>query len=71
MAEDEPLSDPDFRAVAGIVLTIPSDRPDVLLAELKTLQGPLRFAMTRGTALKVAELIEEKAKLLTPDRSAN
>jgi hypothetical protein len=71
MAEDEPLPDPDFRAVAGIVLTIPPDRPDVLLVELKTLQGPLRFAMTQGIALKVAECIEEKAKLLKPDRFAH
>ncbi len=67
MAEDEP----QFRAVAGIVLHIPPDRPDLLLVELKTLQGPLRFSMPKGIALKVAEHIEEKAKLLTADRSSN
>jgi len=71
MVGDEPLPEPEFRAVAGIVLRIPADRPDLLLVELKTLQGPLRFSMTLGIALKVADLIDEKAKLLTPDRSAN
>jgi hypothetical protein len=71
MVGDEPSPDPDFRAVAGIRLTIPSDRPDLLLVELKTLQGPLRFAMPQSIALAVARQIEDKAKLLKPDRSAN
>jgi hypothetical protein len=62
---------PHFRAVAGIRLTIPKERPDLLLIELKTLQGPLRFAMNRNIALEVASLIAEKAKLLTQDRSVN
>jgi hypothetical protein len=63
--------DPDFRAVAGIRLTIPKVRPDLLLVELKTPQGPLRVVMNRNIALKVASVIEEKAKLLKPDRSIN
>ena len=64
-------SDPTFRSVAGIQLQIAPDRPDLLLVELKTLQGPLRFAMPKSIALKVAAHIEENAMLLTPDRSAN
>jgi hypothetical protein len=40
-----------------------------MLVELKTLQGPLRFSMPQNIALQVAALIDEKAKLLKPDRS--
>jgi hypothetical protein len=72
MSKNERSRDnPDFRAVAGIVLRIPADRPDLLLVELKTIQGPLRFSMPKGIALKVAASIAEKAEILAPDRSAN
>lgn len=67
MAEDEP----QFRAVAGIVVRIASDRPDLMLVELKTIQGPLRFAMPKSIAVAVAKKISEIASELTPDRSAN
>ena len=62
---------PDFRVVAGIQLNIPTDRPDLLLVELKTLQGPLRFAMNQHIALRVAALIEQKASQLVQDRAIN
>jgi hypothetical protein len=60
-----------FRAVAGLRTILPRDRPDLLLVELKTLQGPLRFAMTKGIAQRVAQEIIKSAAKLTPDRSAN
>jgi hypothetical protein len=65
MAEDASAHDDHFyRAVAGITLTIPPDRPDLLLVELKTVQGPLRFAMPQDIALQVAGAIGQKAKEL-------
>ena len=63
--------EPQFRAVAGIVTRIPPDRPDLLLVELKTLQGPLRFSMPKSIALKVAQTIATSAEKVAPDRNAN
>lgn len=70
MTEEQP-ADPDFRAVAGLRIAIAPDRPDLLLVELKTLQGPLRFSMPKGVALRVAKSIAEEAEKLAPDRSAS
>jgi hypothetical protein len=64
-------SEPDFRAVTGTAIRIPPDRPDILLLELKTPHGPFRFGMTQSLALKIAEDIRERAKLLRAVRSAN
>jgi len=62
---------PEFPAVAGYVLGIPPDRPDLLLIQLKTLYGPVGFAMTKGAAKQLAAAIAEKAEELTTDRGAN
>jgi hypothetical protein len=66
-----PQDEPDFRAVAGLKIAIPKERPDLLLVEIKTLQGPLRFSMPKGVALKVARSIAEEAEKLAADRSAS
>jgi hypothetical protein len=61
-----------YPLVAGLRLAIAGDRPDLLLVELKTLEGePSRFAMPKSVALKIGALINENANELTADRSAN
>lgn len=62
---------PRFPAVAGYILDIPPGRPDLLLVQLKTLYGPIGFALTKGAAKQLAAAIAEKAEELTPDRAAN
>jgi hypothetical protein len=64
-------SEPDFRPVTGSAIRIPPDRPDVLLLELRTSHGPFRFGMTQSLALKIAEDIRERAKLLKTVWSSN
>jgi hypothetical protein len=79
MDEDDDESPPSsesgqahtFRAVAGLRIAYPSDRPDLLLVELKTLYGPVRLSLTRGVAIRLAEEIAKAAEKLTPDRGAN
>lgn len=63
--------EPQFRAVAGLRIAVPKDRPDLMLLEIKTLQGPVGLSMTKGMPLKFAKSIEEEAQKLAPDRSAN
>jgi hypothetical protein len=72
MAEDEQSQDDStFRAVAGYVMGAAKDRPDLLLVEIKTLQGPMRLSLTKGVALKLAASIAQEGAKLAPDRSAH
>jgi hypothetical protein len=72
MAEDEQSQDDStFRAVAGFVMGTAKDRPDLLLVEIKTLQGPMRLSLTKGVALKLAASIAQEGAKLAPDRSAH
>jgi hypothetical protein len=59
-----------FRAVANLRVAYPRDRPDLLLVELGTLQGPVRLSLTKGIAVRLAEEIAKAAQKLAPDRSA-
>jgi hypothetical protein len=52
----------------GAQFAIPNDRPDLMLVELKTAQGPLRFSMSKMTALGFARSIAEEAEKLAPDQ---
>ena len=53
--------------LTGAKFSIPNDRPDLMLVELQTQQGPLRFAMIKETALAFAQSIKDEAgKLTTP-----
>jgi hypothetical protein len=52
MANNEQNERQLFHAVSGFRTSIPPDRPDLLLFELKTLDaGILRFSMTKESAL--------------------
>ena len=52
MANNEQNERHPFHAVSGFRTSIPPDRPDLLLFELKTLDaGILRFSMTKELAL--------------------
>ena len=52
MANNEQNERHLFHAVSGFRTSIPPDRPDLLLFELKTLDaGILRFSMTKESAL--------------------
>ena len=52
MANNEQNERQLFYAVSGFRTSIPPDRPDLLLFELKTLDaGILRFSMTKESAL--------------------
>jgi hypothetical protein len=55
--------------LAGARFAIPGDRPDLMLVELKTDQGPLRFSMSKMTALGFARSIAEEAEKLSPAQS--
>ncbi len=63
--------EPQFRAVAGVVFGIPPDRPDLLLMEVKTRQGPIGLSMTKGIAKRLAAELAKAAEMLAPDRSAH
>ena len=54
----------------GAQFAIPNDRPDLMLVELKTAQGPLRFSMSKITALGFARSIAEEAERLSVAQSA-
>ena len=60
---------PEFSAVAGYRIGPADERPDLLLVEIKTLEGPLKFAMPKSIALAMARSIAEAATKLMPDRS--
>jgi hypothetical protein len=52
MAEDVQREQHTFHAVTGFRMSIPPDRPDLLLFELKTLDaGIIRLSMTKESAL--------------------
>jgi len=53
----------------GANFAIPNDRPDLMLVELKTTQGPMRFSMSEETALGLSRSIAEEAEKLSPARS--
>ncbi len=57
--------------ITGANFAIPDDRPDLMLVELRTAQGPMRFSMSKETALGFSLSIAEEAKKLSPDRAAN
>jgi hypothetical protein len=61
----------NFHAVAGFRIAVLQDRPDLLLLELKTLEGPFRLSMTREVAQRIAQEVAKMAETLAPDRSAN
>jgi hypothetical protein len=51
-----------FHAVSGFRTSIPPDRPDILLFELKTTDsGTLRFSMTKESATIFAQEVERAA----------
>ena len=64
-------SEPDFRPVTGTAFRIPQDRQNILLLELMTPHGPFRFGMTQSLALKIADDIRKRSKLLKTTRSPN
>jgi hypothetical protein len=66
LAEEERGS--TYFPLDGARFAIPDDRPDLMLVELKTAKGPLRFSMSRMTALGFAKSIAEEAEKLQPDR---
>jgi hypothetical protein len=52
MASDEQSEQHLFHAVSGFRTSVPPDRPDLLLLELKTLDtGIVRLSMTKDSAL--------------------
>ena len=52
MANDEQSEQPLFHAVSGFRASVPPDRPDLLLLELKTLDaGMVRLSMSKDSAL--------------------
>jgi hypothetical protein len=67
MTEDEKGT--AYFPLRGAKFAIPSDRPDLMLVELQTPQGLLRFSMSKETALGFARSIEDEAKKLSPPRS--
>ena len=53
-----------FHAVSGFRASIPPDRPDLLLFELRTLDaGIMRFTMTRESALLFGKEVEKAAAI--------
>jgi hypothetical protein len=62
MANDEQNEQHLFHAVSGFRMSIPPDRPDLLLFELKTLDiGIIRFSMTKESALLFGEEVRKAA----------
>ena len=62
MANDEQNEQHHFHAVSGFRTSVPPDRPDLLLFELKTLDASiLRFSMTKESALLFGEEVAKAA----------
>ena len=69
MSEDEKGT--AYFPLAGAKFAIPNDRPDLMLVELQTQQGPLRFAMAKETALAFSQSIKDEAEKLSAVRPAS
>ena len=51
-----------FHAVSGFRMSVPPDRPDLLLVELKTIDaGIIRLSLTKESALMFGQEIEKAA----------
>ena len=62
MANDEQNERHPFHAVSGFRMSVPPDRPDLLLFELKTLDaGIVRLSMTKESALLFAQEVGKAA----------
>jgi hypothetical protein len=62
MANDEQNQQHPFHAVSGFRTSVPPDRPDLLLFELKTSDaGILRFSMTKESALLFGQEVGKAA----------
>jgi hypothetical protein len=52
----------EFLAVAGFRMSVPPDRPDLLLLEIKTAEGAItRFSITKESALIFGQQIQRAA----------
>jgi hypothetical protein len=51
MANGEQNERHTFHAVSGFRMSVPPDRPELLLFELKTLDAGIRFSMTKESVL--------------------
>ena len=58
-----------YYTLDGAKFAVPADRPDLMLVELLTAQGPLRFSMSKETALGFARSIADEAEKLAPAQS--
>ena len=62
MTNDEQSEQHLFHAVSGFRMSVPSDRPDLLLLELKTLDaGIVRLSMTKESALLFGQEVAKVA----------
>jgi hypothetical protein len=62
MTHDEQSEQHLFHAVTGFRASVPPDRPDLLLLELKTLDaGLVRLSMTRDSALLFGQEVARAA----------
>ncbi len=68
MSEADDSEAPVWSAVAGLRMAYPPERPDLVLVELKTSQGPFRLSLTKEVAKRLAEEISKAADRLTPER---
>ena len=51
-----------FHAVSGFRLSVPPDRPDLLLVELKTIDaGIIRVSLTKESAVMFGQEVEKAA----------
>jgi hypothetical protein len=62
MANEEQNEKHLFHAVSGFRTSVPPDRPDLLLLELKTLDADvIRLSMTKESALLLSEEVRKAA----------
>ena len=62
MANDEQSEQHLFHAVSGFRASVPPDRPDLLLLELKTLDaGIVRLSMSKDSALLFGQEVTRAA----------
>jgi hypothetical protein len=62
MANDEQSERHSFHAVSGFRTSVPPERPDLLLFELKTLDaGIIRLSMTKESALLFGQEVGKAA----------